>query len=219
MCDNIIFCENIDLSRFSTLTPKIQNFSLEMVPEDILPVLTYISGYTVRKELRLGQCSECVEWLQLKGKIVEVDMEFIPYDLIMELDRGKLTLPSEISITATSACWYIIQNIFDDFFEDFLHTKSQVSVLLSFSLIFIKQYCESLDIYAFSVSESATCSCNKTLFDKLKSISFTACKILINNFVKNINNNNQPSSSGKRNFLETNINKQNETGQTPIQRK
>ncbi|XP_047001265.1 uncharacterized protein LOC124617949 [Schistocerca americana] len=80
---------NIDISIFSDIMDI--TFGMDDVPPNMLPILTYIGGYAARKALQKSKCDKCTEWLQL-NKEVEVDSS---YNFVKELDRGKLTLPTE----------------------------------------------------------------------------------------------------------------------------
>lgn len=195
---NILNCTDVEIDVFSPIFQEIEEFSLQLIPDDALPIITYIAGYAVKKELRLQKCDTCSSWLQLEGKDVEVDLDSLAFNFILELDRGKLTLPNEFSLSAVAVSWFILNKMFDGFYEIFLKTEKPLAILFSLSLIFVKKYCETLDILVFSVDETWSCSCKVEIFDKLKALTLRACKVFINNFVKNINNECQSSASSKK---------------------
>lgn len=53
--------------------------------------------------MRIKKCDICVRWLQSLDK--KVELENLPKELILELDRGKLTLPTERPTVATAIVW------------------------------------------------------------------------------------------------------------------
>ena len=157
------------------------DFSLDQIPENLMPILTYIAGFNVRKELRMNNCDICIAWLQT-DKEVEIETLNIPTGLILELDRGKLILPTEWSLIATSAVWFTLQKILDSFSEIFLSTLHQLSILRKISSIILSECFLNIETF------SEECLCKKTLQSKLESITFRTCKIMLNNLVKNKNN-------------------------------
>lgn len=187
----------VDTEHFLNLLKELKNFSLEFIPEDKLPILTYIAGYAVRKDLRLKNCQVCTQWLQLTGKVVEVDLESLPYDLIMELDRGKLTLPTEYAISAVAICWMVFQKIIDNYYNDFIDSTNHLSVLHALSNTILQQFCSDLELYNFTLENpSFTCLCQQSLYKKLVSINLRACKTFLNNFVKMQNDSLSKKPSG-----------------------
>ncbi|KFM59054.1 Transposable element P transposase, partial [Stegodyphus mimosarum] len=55
--------ETVDVNLYDDVLHD--SFSVECVPDDVLPILTYISGFVVRKELNKKQCVTCITWFQL----------------------------------------------------------------------------------------------------------------------------------------------------------
>jgi len=182
------FNPEINIDVFLPVHETFGEFSLDKLQNDKLPILTYIAGFAVRKELRLKHCETCIQWLQLQNKIVNVDTETIPYNLITELDRGKLILPSEHAIVAASIPLYVLEIIESKFYNEFLKFKNQLSVLHKISKIFLKQYFDEVILSAF-LKDCETCLCDEIFLKKLEHVNLRVCKILLNNLVKIRNDN------------------------------
>jgi hypothetical protein len=171
-----IYNESVNIDPFKCVLDY--EFLFEDVPSSILTILTYITGYIVMKVLRSENCQICCLWLQTE-KSVEINL---PCELIKELDRGKLILPTHCATIAVAAAWFTLQKLVDLYLDTFLNNKYQLSILNKIAFIQLNEYYEMM---LDDVTEQ--CLCNKTLKNHLDNINEKACKILINNLVKNEN--------------------------------
>ncbi|XP_035233510.1 uncharacterized protein LOC118205330 [Stegodyphus dumicola] len=126
--DSIFTFVNID--DYSNLL--VNDFSTENVPSDILPVLVYISGYASMKELRVVKCSICQDWLQ---SVHSVDIADDIFGFLKELDRGKLTLPSEVALLTSSIVHFLFGGILESMEDTFLISGKQLGILYKLSCI------------------------------------------------------------------------------------
>lgn len=165
--------QNIDLHVFS----DIMNLSFKIgdIPSDTLPILTYIGGYAVMKALRKCKCDTCTAWLQLDGEI-EVDSS---YDFVKELDRGRLTLPSEEAVFTVALVWHTVSLLVGKYLKQFMTCGKQLSVAhnLSFRRL----------VNSTVIDAKCKCLLYNTLLCKLEYISVCTSKILLNNFEKMCN--------------------------------
>lgn len=200
----LLSCGNKDIS-LKTLLPCDENssdnfikiddfseiyecdFSLNEIPTERLSVLVYISGYAVRKILRNGQCPICISWLQYDE---EIDVE-MPTDLTIELDRGKLLLPSEIALVTVSVVWFTLQKICDscNLYNLFLSGMNHLPKLNKISNILLEKHMQDRP----DLVNNEACNCNETLDEKLRRINFIACRIMLNNYVKKENDSHSQS--------------------------
>ncbi|XP_047121284.1 uncharacterized protein LOC124804943 [Schistocerca piceifrons] len=163
---------NIDISIFSDIMDI--TFGMDDVPPNMLPILTYIGGYAARKAIQKSKCDKCTEWLQL-NKEVEVDSS---YNFVKELDRGKLTLPTETVVITVGIVWHTVSLLVNDFLQQFMSCGKQLSIS--------QKICMSKVVKAV---DNAECMCllHNTLLSKLQYVSLCANRILINNFEKMYN--------------------------------
>lgn len=173
---------SVDITPFNSVLKS--EFSIQCIPEEVLPILSYIAGYVVRHEIRQQNCELCVSWLQSKKTVdVEIPPEF---KLIEALDRGKLMLPSELSLIAICVVWFVMQIIVDNFKGKFLACKNQLGLLKKLTSQILTNYLKDCNTRMLIDSEeSCLCSCKVAI--KLVNISNRGCKIMLNNFVKNEN--------------------------------
>lgn len=160
------------------------NFSLDEVPQNNLLIITYIGGFTARKVLLDKKCSACSMWLQI-DKEIAIDPI---YDFIKDLDRGKLTLPTEYVVTTVSIVWFIMLNIINNYKADFLKCQNQVSLLHKLCCPMLQK----VDSIPFKV----ICCCKISLLSKLEKISLISSKIFIANFLKSLNDHVTRNSDG-----------------------
>lgn len=92
-------------------------------------------------------------------------------------------LPSEYALVSVSIAWHILQKLCDKFYSLFLSGQNQLSVLHKLCCIVLNKYLQDLSLQECD----ELCSCNNNLYQKLKNINFTSCKIMLNNFVKKQN--------------------------------
>lgn len=186
---------SVNVDQFRTVVQK--EFVFDEIPKSLLAILTYISGYSVMKELRIKKCNICSFWLQT-DKDIDVNLPLdegeirLPFDLVFELDRGKLTLPTVYATFSVAVAWFTIQNMIDCCLDKFLSNKNQLSILHKISLIHLAKCFDSFP----DVSEK--CLCKKSLNEKLENINLRACKIFLNNLVKMQNNNCSSQASNKK---------------------
>lgn len=166
----------VDLTIYNGIIDS--EFSLENIPENLMPIITYIAGYNVRRELRSNKCNICVAWLQSLDK--EVELENVPKELILELDRGKLILPTESPTVATALVWFSLQKILDSCPDIFISGQNQLYILNKISV-------SKLNDYFLFQNDLNECNCKKTLQIVLENICHRTCKILLSNLAKNKN--------------------------------
>ena len=127
------------------------------------------------KELRIQNCDVCCNWLQT-NKSVKVNL---PCELIFELDRGKLTLPTVCSTIAVAVGWFTLQKLIDIYLNSFISAQHQLSILQKISNIQLTDY------YSLMNDDvTQQCMCQKTLQVMLEKVNERSCKILLNNLVK-----------------------------------
>lgn len=106
----------------------------------------------------------------------------MPCELILELDRGKLTLPTTCSTTAVAVGWFTLQKLTDIYLDIFMSAQHQLSILHKVSEIHLTNH------YNLMTEDIAQqCMCEKTLQIMLEKILERACNILISNLVKKQN--------------------------------
>lgn len=164
---------DIDLSSFSDIVD--QDFEMDVIPNDIVPILTYLGGFAARQVLRKSKCDVCRSWLQL-NKEVEVDSS---YDFVKDLDRGKLTLPTDKVVFTVGLAWHTMSSLAKDCIQNFLTCGKQLSVA--------HKICKVKLLRSDIQNNECKCFLKNTLVDKLDSIALCVNKILINNFVKMTN--------------------------------
>lgn len=171
---------DVELSSFLDIVD--QDFEMDVIPNDTVPILTYLGGFAARQVLRKSRCDICSSWLQL-NKEVEVDLS---YDFLKDLDRGKLTLPTDKVVFIVGLAWHTMSLLTKDYIQDFLSGGKQLSVAHKICSIKLLR----------SDMQNSECKCfhKKTLMDKLDSVALCVNKILINNLV---NNNNDQSCASK----------------------
>lgn len=166
--DSLLSVTNID----TYLDLLLDDFSFENISWDQLPILVYISGYAVMKELRRVKCNTCQNWLQTDNK-VDVPEDLLTY--IEELDRGKLTLPTEAPLLASSIVHFLFTQIVENFENDFLNSGKQLGTLYQLSC---------MQLNHIDIDMSNKCDCNLLFRTRLENICLITCKIMLNNFTK-----------------------------------
>lgn len=183
-CGTYNKCVNVD--KYSVVLRE--DFEMTNIPENFLPVLTYISGYAVKKELFLQNCEICTSWVQ-SDKEVELT---IPNNFIVEYDHGRLTVPTENAVVGTALAWFMLKIILDMHASTFIGDLHQLSVLHKLCSIKLES-CELVDCHL-----NDTCKCQRTLRDLLQNINFRSCKVMINNLTKNVNDTTASKQSGRQ---------------------
>jgi hypothetical protein len=124
----------------------------------------------------------------------EVEVENVPKELIIELDRGKLILPTKYPVVATSIVWFCLQKFLDSCAGVFISGQHQLNILNQISISKLDDYF----VHQENIIEK--CNCNRSLQGILESICHRTCKVLLNNLVKNTNDElvAQSSSGTKR---------------------
>lgn len=175
--------ESVSLHEYVDLIE--QEFEIENVPSDILPVLVYIAGFCSRNTLRKTHCNYCSAWLHTNK---EIEVEDYCYEFIKDLDRGKLLYPTEFVIFSVSVVWHVMSEIIKNYNIYFIQSGKQLSVLSKISCIKLNR--------ANHIPFHDVCFCNSNLQTKLENVILICSKILINNFIKAANDD---LNSGKLN--------------------
>lgn len=167
--------EDVNILEFSDILSDA--FLFESVPENLIPVLVYIGGFTTFKVLKESKCNICIHWIEL-DKEINITEEM--YDFTLDIDRGKLKLPKKCVIVCIGIVWHVMNQIFKNFLGAFLKRSHQVSILLKLSSILLNRESNNFPF-------KDTCSCNRTLLSRLEHVLLIASKIFINNLVKCLN--------------------------------
>lgn len=159
----------VDIQIFSEILDV--DFEMDVIPSNIVPILTYLGGFAARQTLRKSKCDECSTWLQL-NKEVEVDSS---YNFVKDLDRGKLILPTGVVVFTVGVVWHTVSLLLKDFIQYFLTCRNQLSISHKLSVIQLRK----------SDVKNIECKCSvkNRLIEKLESVSLCVNKILINNYV------------------------------------
>lgn len=161
-----------NVSFFSELL-NISSFEPASIPENVLKILTYIGGYVSKKELYPKSCEQCQSWLLL-DKNVDVDCS---YSFIKDMDRGKLTLPTDTVMQSVFSVWQTANALLTNNCDDmFFKMHNQLAVLFKLSCIFFDNN--------NSVVYEEKCLCGINIKLKCESIIMRTCKIILNNIVK-----------------------------------
>lgn len=152
-----------------------QSFSVDITDSDIR-IIMYVSGYAVKKIAKVITCNGCKTYFESdKTNLFELDH----CEYLVNLDRGGLKYPSEL-ITNIGICAYQIFQVLisQQYEENFLKYENQKYVLV----LLILERTELEDV--------SECSCGKNLFEYFEKVAVIWANILLNNYTKNINNEN-----------------------------
>lgn len=167
--------DNLKESYFTSLIVSVNDTDFEKL-QDILPILTYISGYCVFSVLNKINCSFCEAKLTI-NKSLDFSEKYI---LIRNLDRGSLRHPHHKIIYMIIHNYIILSKLLKEFECEFLKIINQrlFAVNNTLNILSSKEICLDLD----------GCPQNHGSDQVTKQIIWASTNIILKNFCKIKNN-------------------------------
>ncbi|KAH8022589.1 hypothetical protein HPB51_000889 [Rhipicephalus microplus] len=78
--------------------------------KDVIPVVTYVAGYSVHIAVKRLKCDKCRELLTI-DKTVAVSPENRMYSLVKEIDRGGLVYPAMPAVNAVAHNYIVVEEL------------------------------------------------------------------------------------------------------------
>lgn len=167
--------KNLNENISPNLIVTVKDSDFEKV-QDILPILTYISGYCVYSVIKKIDCSFCEAKLTI-NKSLDFSEKYI---LIRNLDRGSLLHPQYEIIYMITHNYIILSKLLKDFETDFLKIVNQRLFAVNCTLNVLS----SKEIYL----DLDDCPQNHESDHVTKRIIWASTNILLKNFCKIKNN-------------------------------
>jgi hypothetical protein len=199
---NVNFDENIDTSSFNYTDTNcedsfpiinfIYDFSEDSYSEieNVLPIISYISGYCAKSTTLKINCTDCRSFLVLDKDLPVTQCE--QFSFIRKLDRGGLKYPSSDVVNVVVCTYNVVKQLLSKEYENkFLHCSDQRKVVFSLTYRIVKETCFFLNNLFDNCKHS-----HKDLH--LRNIITTSTNILLSNYVKMKNEFIQTNRSKKR---------------------
>ncbi|KAH8031580.1 hypothetical protein HPB51_019201 [Rhipicephalus microplus] len=164
--------------------------------KDVIPVVTYVAGYSVHIVVKRLKCDKCRELLTV-DKTVAVSPENRMYSLLKEIDRGGLVYPAMPAVNVVAHNYVVVEKLSKC--AEFLKVQNQRQVATELTL----QLLSDEEPSDFDVCEKGHAS-----EVVLKYILWCSTNILLKNFCRRLNNNvSDPDNKSKKRKLQTLTNK------------
>ncbi|KAH8033266.1 hypothetical protein HPB51_008665 [Rhipicephalus microplus] len=164
--------------------------------KDVIPVVTYVAGYSVHIAVKRLKCYKCRELLTI-DKTVAVSPKNRMYSLIKEIDRGGLVYPAMPAVNAVAHNYVVVEELFKC--PEFLKVQNQCQVATELTLQLLSDKKPS----DFDVCEKGHAS-----EVVLKYILWCSTNVLLKNFCRRLNNKvSDPDNKSKKRKLQTLTNK------------
>ncbi|KAL3191856.1 hypothetical protein MRX96_059366 [Rhipicephalus microplus] len=164
--------------------------------KDVIPVVTYVVGYSVHIAVKRLKCDKCRELLTI-DKTVSVSPENRMYSLVKEIDRGGLVYPAMPAVNAVAHNYVVVEELSKcaEFLK--VQNKRQVATELTLQLLSDEEPSD------FDVCEKGHAS-----EVVLKYILWCSTNILLKNFCRRLNNRvSDPDNKSKKRKLQNLTNK------------
>ena len=177
-----------DIDYFHSVLIKCERI---VITDSEMQALVFVAGYIGRKLRTLLCCGECI------GEYVtdeEMTCDIASSDLVYlhSLDRGGLCWPTQMLVDIIVLVYVIFQRLISCEHEQrFIGVNNHKSVVVQLAIKGITEQC----------SVSGTCECGKEYFDVVKMCTSKMANILLNNYMKQINDkcsSKQVSNKSKR---------------------
>lgn len=171
--DDVISADNnLASTSASTSIPffTTDDADIDSIDDETWPLLHYIGGYSAHSAIRKLQCSYCEQFL-VSPKLCAQD------SLIFAQDRGGLQYPSEDVVLCVAHTFVVASKLLKDWEHLFLQGGNQKRILKNFSF-------QNLPHSLFS---GHACVHNHDLVVIKSIILSTTANILLNNYIKKIN--------------------------------
>lgn len=181
-------CSGNSLDMFSGIHDDVTD--LELSHTD-LKVLIYISGYVAHTIQKRNNCSQCVAKISSKN-ILDVEIEENS-QYTKHLNRGGLKWPTDFTLHVCTSTFKMFQVLMSTFEKEYVILTNHRAVLMSLTMQYLKD----------TVDLCKTCMCGTSNEQLVVQALRSTANILLNNYAKNVNDNNLYTAKAKKRKMST----------------